>query len=349
MSIGKFILKGIGIKMKQSNQFLITSLKRWIVLICVYIILSLVFIGKFVLYEKTHFAIWGLFLVTILLLLYVGYKKVYRPWKQLEKLLCLYREGFLGDDFFENEILVNPVIDEVFHLLGENLDKSKKLNLSKKQAQYLALQNQINPHFLYNTLESIRSEALCAGVEGVASMTEALATFFRYTISNVDKLVTLEDELENIENYYMIQQYRFGNKLNMEIEYGDDISVLNFFLPKLTLQPIVENAIYHGIERKLENGHLHIYIEQTKTRLLIRVSDDGIGMDKDILEELNNKLLTHYLTNVESINEKKGGIAIVNVNNRIKLLFGEEFGIYIYSTKGAGTDVYINLPVVTEQ
>ncbi|GAA4655033.1 hypothetical protein GCM10023142_21710 [Anaerocolumna aminovalerica] len=229
------------------------------------------------------------------------------------------------------------------------LDTKELFKLSKKQAEYLALQNQINPHFLYNTLEGIRSEALCAGMDGVANMTEALGTFFRYTISNVDHLVTLEDELYNIQNYYMIQQYRFGDRLNVSVEYEEEEKdVLMLLLPKLTLQPIVENSIYHGIERKIGKGNLRIKIQSTTDRLIIVISDDGLGIEKEQLDLLNKKLRSTYLEDVTQLKGKQGGIAIVNVNNRIKLLFGDEYGIYITSTIHVGTDVTITLPKVKE-
>ena len=229
------------------------------------------------------------------------------------------------------------------------LNTNELISATKKQAQYLALQNQINPHFLYNTLEGIRGEALAAGLTNVAEMTEALATFFRYTISNVEHLVTLEDELDNIESYYIIQQYRFGERLSLTVDCGDeDREVLyNYRLPKLTLQPIVENAIFHGIERKVGKGSIRIKVEATEMRLIITVSDDGLGIEPERLRELTEKLGKPAFDYVKPDGEKKGGIAIVNVNNRIRLLFGEEYGINIFSTVGIGTDVEINLPRIT--
>jgi two-component system sensor histidine kinase YesM len=119
-------------------------------------------------------------------------------------------------------------------------------------------------------------------------------------------------------------------------------------LPKLILQPIVENSIYHGIERKVGKGNLRVHIDRTIDRLLIRISDDGIGMEKDTLDKLNNKLLTYSLEDIEPQKEKSGGIAMINVNNRIKLVFGEQYGLYIYSTPNVGTDVEITLPIIKE-
>lgn len=334
------------------KKYLLNRVMFWSILMILYGTFLCGIIGYIAIKQKMYRVLLVAAMLGLLLLIYFGYCKVYRKMIQIEKIFQLYTEGFLADDFFEQDIRLTATFDEVLKILGERLDKSKRLNVSKKQAQYLALQNQINPHFLYNTLEGIRSEALCAGMDDVASMTEALATFFRYTISNVDRLVTLEDELSNIENYYIIQQFRFGNKLSLSIEYDeerDDLSILNLYLPKLILQPIVENSIYHGIERKIGKGNLRIRMECTESRLIIIISDDGLGMKKEQLENLNNRLLINSLDDIETAKNQKGGIAIVNVNSRIKLLCGEEYGIYIYSTPNVGTDVEITLPLITEQ
>lgn len=211
------------------------------------------------------------------------------------------------------------------------------------------MQNQINPHFLYNTLEGIRGEAITAGLDNVAQMTEALATFFRYTISNLENLVTLEDELGNIENYFIIQQYRFGERLRLQVVCDEDdrAELLQCRIPKLTLQPIVENSIVHGVERKIGRGNLRIKIEGTAKRLLITVSDDGLGMEEDVLASLNRQISSTRFDYVCSDTKREGGIALVNVNNRIKLLFGEQYGLCIYSTPGVGTDVEVTLPRAT--
>jgi len=245
---------------------------------------------------------------------------------------------------------ISPEIKAAFERFRELINTTELINLSVKQSQYLALQNQINPHFLYNTLEAIRGEALCVGVTSIAQMTEALSTFFRYTISNMDSLVTLDEELENIENYYIIQQYRFGDRLSLSVEIDDEDSdwILNCRMPKLTLQPIVENSIYHGLEPKLGKDNLKIKIESTKNLLIITVSDDGLGFEEERLSILNNALNGISMDYVKPDREKKGGIALINVNSRIKLLFGEKYGLYIYSTPGAGTDVQITLPVIKD-
>lgn len=283
--------------------------------------------------------------------LYIGYRWVYLPYKETSKILQLFAKGYTLQGIYEMRFPFNPEMRDVIKKIKTLLNTNELISATKKQAQYLALQNQINPHFLYNSLEGIRGEAITAGLNNVAEMTEALGTFFRYTISNVEHLVTLEDELANIENYYIIQQYRFGERLNLSIEYDgeDKVEMLKYLLPKLTLQPIVENSIFHGIERKMGKGNVSIKIESTSKRLIITVSDDGLGMKEERLGELNEKLNIQSFDYVKPDGENKAGIGIINVNNRIKLLFGEEYGINIYSTVNVGTDVEITLPLITKE
>ncbi|WP_024295552.1 sensor histidine kinase [Lacrimispora indolis] len=289
----------------------------------------------------------------IALFFYGGYYGIYKPLEETKRVERQFASGSVLNDLFKIRYPYDLESEQVNQRFLEMLGTRELINVSKKQAEYLALQNQINPHFLYNTLEGIRSEALTLGVDSIAEMTEALATFFRYTISNVDHLVNLEDELANIENYYYIQQFRFGKKLQLSIQYAfseelDEMEILQYRLPKLTLQPVVENSIFHGIERKIGEGHLIIKISVTDSRLIIKVSDDGLGMEADRVKMLNEKLKSLSLDDVNPDTDRRGGIAIQNVNNRIKLLFGEEYGIHVYSQVEAGTDVEISLPIVKD-
>lgn len=161
-----------------------------------------------------------------------------------------------------------------------------EMRFQQKQAEYLALQNQINPHFLYNTLEAIRADALIAGVDQIADTTEALATFFRYTITDVERLVTLSDELENVEDYFTIQKFRFGDRMNLELELNDE-ELLSARMPRLVLQPLVENAVVHGLEEKTGEGTVKVVVESSRNVLYIYVKDDGVGMDTEQMEKLN--------------------------------------------------------------
>jgi len=274
---------------------------------------------------------------------------VVRPYQRTQMMMGRILDGYiLPDSSLFEKALLTPSMEAEIERLEQVLKSPEMMDLNKRQAQYLALQNQINPHFLYNTLESIRGEALIAGMDNIADMTEALAKFFRYTITKVENLVSVEEELDNCETYFLIQKYRFGSRLQLHILYEEESreSIMNCKIPKLTLQPILENSIIHGTELKIGTGNLTIQFEQTDKRLIIRISDDGAGMDEQTLAKLNRQLGRggRALTDQE---EKRGGIALVNVNNRIHLLFGEEYGMHIYSIKGKGTDVEVTLPVVT--
>ena len=202
---------------------------------------------------------------------------IHSPWRQIHRLLTRMGEGYFPEE------------------------RSNQL------------QNQINPHFLYNTLDGIRSEALLEGNATVAEMSEALATFFRYTISKVENLVTIEEELENCETYFRIQQFRFGDRLKLEIIKDEEWGKLSgCLIPKLTLQPILENSIIHGTELKLGEGISRIIIRRSGRLLLIRVSDNGVGMDEETLQKLNSRMNTDPDIGRD---EGNGSIALANVSN----------------------------------
>lgn len=226
----------------------------------------------------------------------------------------------------------------------ESIEREYRDRLQTKQANINALQSQINPHFLYNTLDSIRGKALMQNQDEIANMTEALSRFFRYSISKKGNIVSLLDEIKNIDTYIDIQKFRFGNKFDV-IKILDDVDMDNIAIPKLTLQPIVENAIYHGIEMSEKTGRIIIRLTLTDARLIIRVSDNGVGIDEKALVELNESLKSFDRKDINPNENVKHGIAIKNVNERIKLHFGNQYGVYIYSVKDLGTDVDIIIPV----
>lgn len=222
-----------------------------------------------------------------------------------------------------------------------------EMRFQQKQAEYLAQQNQINPHFLYNTLEAIRADALIAGVDQIADTTEALATFFRYTITDVDRLVTLSDELENVEDYFTIQKFRFGDRMDLELELNDE-ELLSARMPRLVLQPLVENAVVHGLEEKTGEGIVKVVVESSRNVLYVYVKDDGVGMDTEQMEKLNEIFSAQNRTRKRFGDGKnrKGGIALPNVNSRIKLLFGEDYGLHVFSSEGMGTEIRMILPLL---
>lgn len=247
-------------------------------------------------------------------------------------------------------VICDPVTKAGLRLRIDEI-RREQVAASNQMAQYLALQNQINPHFLYNTLEAIRADALCAGLEDVAVITETLATYFRYTISDTDHLTTLSSEIANVENYFSIQHYRFGDKLKMEIVLQRP-ELNQLYLPKLTLQPIVENAIHHGLCRKIGGGTVIIQAEATQTHLFLSVRDDGVGIPDDQLQILNRQFgeqrdSPEVFADVQS--EQRCGIALYNIDSRIKLLFGKEYGLHLFSREDIGTDVRITLPLLLEE
>ena len=295
--------------------------------------------------------LFGAGVLAMVLLLLAAAVWIVRPFLRLERELRQSLEGHAGLPG-EETVFLTPASRQALEYLRGMPDSSELMKLNKRQAQYLALQNQINPHFLYNPLESIRNEALVAGLTALAEMTEALASFFRYTISKVEDLVSVEEELQNCETYFKIQQYRFAERLQLTIECdsGEREEIYNCRLPKLTMQPILENSIIHGTECKIGTGHLKIHLERTARLLLIRISDDGVGMDEQTLARMNGQLQKSARTVAaqEAQDAKaRGGIALCNVNNRIHLLFGEEYGLRVFSMPGVGTDVEILLPAIT--
>lgn len=330
--------------------YILGRIRRFTAAVAVFMamLLFLIYIQDSTAIQKVSASVLGL---VFLLLVYYGYRRIYRPLLVNNRVKRLFARGESFEDIYHMEFPLSSDEEAMFRRFSVLMDKNKLISASKKTSEYLALQNQINPHFLYNTLEGIRAEAVIAGVDTIAEMTEALATYFRYTISQMNNLATLEEELANVENYYYIQHFRFGDRLALRIHYDceEEEEALRCQIPKLTLQPIVENSIYHGLENKIDQGHLDIKITLTCQHLILMISDDGVGMDDRRLKSMNEMLRTLKLEDEEPEGRRRGnGIAVRNVNNRIKLLFGEEYGIYVYSRPGAGTDVEITLPAVKE-
>lgn len=285
-----------------------------------------------------------IFILNTALLLVMGVvilHKIIRPYYEVNKIYTKFANGEIYEELFESEYMITPEWNLVMKRMRHLLNKQDALKMSEKQAEYLALQNQINPHFLYNTLEAIRGDAICAKLYSIAEITEALSVFFRYSISGVDKLVDLEEELDNVENYFKIQYYRFEDKLDLKIDCLEELK--QFQVPKLTIQPFVENAIFHGIEKKRYEGRVTVTITSTMSQLLVVVSDNGVGMEEENVKKTNDYLDKVAVSYVGD-GKKSGGIGMKNVNSRIKLLFGENYGVTIYSTRNIGTDIHIRLP-----
>ncbi len=212
----------------------------------------------------------------------------------------------------------------------------------KKQMDISILQNQINPHFLYNTLEAIRSQAILNDEDEIAAELETLSNYFRYINHKQGKSVHLFEELQNIQDYYTIIRFRFFDRVKIRIQI-DDPMILQAMLPHLTLQPIVENAINHGLRDVTHNGLITITASASDDSVRLFVSDNGCGMTEKQLYELDTKIHTDPVLLPDA---KQGhGVALPNVHHRIQLMFGDHYGLNIQSLPGMGTDVCINIPL----
>lgn len=205
--------------------------------------------------------------------------------------------------------------------------------------------NQINPHFLYNTLDGIRGQALENDQWEIALMTEKLSRFFRYCISSRGDIVRLAEELRNVQDYFGIQKFRFGDRIELHIDIEDD-AVLQYYVPKLTIQPIIENAIVHGIEGHTGNGQVWLNIRTTESTLYINVTDNGGGMSLEQLTQLRRKLDSDTVH--DSKDGMHSGIAVHNVHSRVRLCFGPDYGLIYRSAQGMGTNVEISMPLVDD-
>ena len=274
----------------------------------------------------------------------VFYRSIYKPNLRLEQIIRdLNHEQIKEDDDMLREI------KSIISSLDSMAIKQKNAEILMKNAEINNLQDQINPHFLYNTLEVIRGEALLNGDRKIADMTASLANYFRYNISRRETFVFLKDELKNSMNYFNIQKNRFGDKISCQIVYHDveEGQVENCYIPKLLLQPVIENAIYHGLELKMGEGNIKIHITVADSSLKINVADDGLGMSQEKVDELNRD----YEDGEEEESSETGGrrhngVAIRNIKKRLKLYWGDAAYMVIVSDLGVGTQVHISMPLL---
>ena len=207
----------------------------------------------------------------------------------------------------------------------------------KRKAELRTLQNQINPHFLYNTLETIIWLAETDD-ENTVPMIEALSRLFRLSLNKGQELITIEDELDHVRNYLYILKIRYLNKFDYTITCSP--LLYKHKIPKIILQPLIENAIYHGIKNSPEKGHIHIDAVISGEDIIISITDNGIGMDQKTCE----KLLAGEPSEANE-SDSGSGIGIRNVNQRIKLYYGKKYGLAYKSETGKGTTVTVTLPI----
>ena len=246
---------------------------------------------------------------------------------KLDYRIFLSENGRGRDELDEIADSVNQMGEQIHTLIEE----SYKKELDRKISELNLLQEQINPHFLYNALSSISVLAMGNGDKVASRAILYLSDFYRITLSKGKQDIPIREELNLLESYLKIQRMRFDDSI--EVEYELDESLLDVHVVKLTLQPIVENAIHHGRDDDSEVFHILIRLFEEQEKTVFEVIDDGCGMDPEKLMDLQN-----------SMNHSEGGYGLRNVNIRIKLQYGPQYGVYIESERGFGTKIRIEFP-----
>ncbi|NRT60774.1 two-component system sensor histidine kinase YesM [Clostridium saccharoperbutylacetonicum] len=291
-------------------------------------------------YYSAIVAVLALIIAQILVIIFT--RSIVNPIKKLKKLMKKAQEGDLTVTFnakYNDEIgelggSFNTMVKEISNLINLVQVEEKK----KRIAEMNVLQAQIKPHFMYNTLDTIRWMAEEHNEEDIIEIIEAFTNLLRISLSKGKEIISVNEELSHIKSYLTIQKIRYEDKLDYEIQVDDNM--LEYKLIKLILQPLVENAIYHGIKEKRGSGRILIKGEIKENTLIFAISDNGKGMEEELLNKINYML--------RNGNEKKNeiGYGIFNVNERIKIIYGDEYGLQYESIYGEGTTVLLKHPII---
>jgi len=284
----------------------------------------------------------GILLLLMIIIFILAYVASVRSYSPLNEIISFLDNSQPPADSIEEEdknelmYIINSIQTHINDKtkMAEILEERMKL---LRKSQYDMLQTQINPHFLYNTLETINWMAynMSNSENPVSKSLINLASFFRNTLTS-GYFVSIENEIKYTNEYVNILALRYGDLF--DIEWDIDESILSYTIIKICLQPIIENAVYHGIKQKNDKGLIKIKGLCDDNNIILIVSDDGVGIEKDDLDELNKTLSETSFTN------EKSHIGLSNVNQRIKIIFGDSYGIHVESTVGVGTDVYVTIP-----
>lgn len=270
-------------------------------------------------------------------------QKITKPVSRLHQAIQSFGVGKLDVRVDETGIGEISSLEQGFNQMAgeiqELMDRSISQEQEKRHMERRLLQAQISPHFLYNTLDSIIWMIQGKQYEGAGKMVSLLARFFRVALSKGKDIIPLRQEVEHATSYLSIQNIRFQDKFDFELNI--DESLMEYLCPKITIQPILENAIYHGVENMFGDGEIILSIQEHGEDICIEVSDNGEGMTEEQVE----KILHH---DIRKTSGKGSGVGVYNVDSRIKLLYGENYGISIQSELDEGTTVKILLPKVSE-
>lgn len=284
-------------------------------------------------------ALFVLLVIIILLSLYIP-RSIAKPVRELVTVTNRVASGDLtirsevegGTEITMLNDSMNVMIEKLNELIGQVREEQKQLRI----AEFRVLQAQINPHFLYNTLDTIVWLAEAGDQKKVVSMVGSLSDFFRTSLNQGKDIITLSEELQHVKSYLEIQKVRYQDILTYEIAVPEEFGFVA--IPKITLQPLVENALYHGIKNKRGGGAIQVTAYTEENELVICVADSGIGMKPEQLEKVTNAIHNEDAT-------ERASFGLYNVNERIRLNFGAEYGLSMESTYGEGTRSYVKLPL----
>ena len=294
---------------------------------------------------KTIRYVYGILAVFALPLVFIIYnflnKRVNRPVQDLIKVFDVVRAGEYGtqienmansEEFYHMEESFNYMSSQ----LKQQFDKIYMEEIALRDAKIMALQSQINPHFLYNTLDSIVWMIEGERYEDAVFMITQLASLFRISLSRGKTIISVEDEIKHAKNYMNIQKIRYKN--SFAIDFSIEEEILHCCTVKLVVQPLLENAIYYGVEGMDGEGEIHVKGYRKEDDIYIEVSDNGLGMPQDMVEQL--------LTDNNRVRKHGSGVGVINVHNRIRLRFGKPYGLEIESMPDEGTTIRIHLPYI---
>lgn len=301
--------------------------------------------------QKITLSTYGFIFAALVLLCFLIYSRVIRPIRRQMDFVVGYTrdtrqriEVVENNEFGELARRINQMLDELEALNHQVIEGERKLlqmEYAKKQTEMIAYKSQINPHFMYNTLECIRGMALYKGEKEIARLTGSLSKLFRYNVKGKE-LVTIREVAKNLREYAMIIDYRFMGKFQVQITLQNEALALRY-IPKMLVQPLLENAVLHGLEPNLRKGTVRVFFSEGDCGgIRIDVEDDGCGIEEEMLEKIRTQMNTY--DEDQAFENMQHGIGISNVYRRMRLFYGAQASFDIYSIKGEGTRIVMCLP-----
>jgi len=261
--------------------------------------------------------------------------------KICDRLVAIGRGSLLVCDPIQADVeevqLLSDGIESMVGHLKRQIDRNAEQEKQRRRTELALLQAQINPHFLYNTLDTIIWLIESGEISESVKMVGSLSNYFRFSLSRGQNVITLEEEQQHIRSYLEIQQMRYRDLMEYEVDIPDELK--KYILPKLTLQPLVENALYHGIKIRRRKGLIRVSGRVQGERLILEVADDGSGMTEARLQEVRASIA----------DDRREGFGLRTVHQRIQILFGGEYGLTVESTPDVGTKIYVTIPMQTNE